>query len=165
MNHNIAPEPKGAKELVETLLAQRLTCATAESCTGGLVCAAITAIPGVSQVFFGGAVTYTNPMKQLLLGVQAETLERFSAVSSQTAAEMAAGIRSRTGADIGVSVTGNAGPAPSEGKPVGLVYIGVDSLWHSAVEELHLSGTREEIRTATVKAALEQLLTTAQQHP
>ncbi|MEG2073970.1 MAG: CinA family protein, partial [Angelakisella sp.] len=106
-----------------------------------------------------------NEMKQRLLGVNIETLEHFSAVSPQTAAEMAAGIRSRTGADIGVSVTGNAGPQASEGKPVGMVFIGIDSPWHSVVTEMQLSGSREDIRCAAATEALKQIVLTARQKP
>lgn len=152
-------------ELLECLSTRGLTCATAESCTGGLVAACITETAGISKVFLGGAVTYTNEMKRRLLGVNMETLEHFSAVSPQTAAEMAAGIRSRTGADIGVSVTGNAGPQASEGKPVGMVFIGIDSPWHSVVTEMQLSGSREDIRCAAATEALKQIVLTARQKP
>lgn len=165
MNNSINLMPNRQGELLELLLDRGLTCATAESCTGGLVAAGLTAIPGISQVFLGGAVTYTNEMKQKLLGVSADTLERFSAVSSQTAAEMAEGIRIRTGADIAVSVTGNAGPMPSEGKPVGLVFIGVDSPWYTTVLELKLDGNREEIRHRAALETLAQIAATAEQKP
>lgn len=152
-------------ELLEALSSRGLTCATAESCTGGLVAAYLTEIPGISQVFLGGVVTYTNAMKQKLLGVNADTLERFSAVSAQTAMEMAAGIRARTGADIAISVTGNAGPSPSEGKPVGLVFVGVDSPWRSTVLELRLGGSRQKIRCAAALEALTQIAAAAKQKP
>jgi len=165
MNYLINLAAKLQKELVEQLNQRSLTCAAAESCTGGLVSACITEIPGISQVFLGGAVTYTNEMKQRLLGVRPETLNRFSAVSAETAAEMAAGIRSRTGADIAVSVTGNAGPLPSEDKPVGIVFIGVDSPWRSTVVILNLHGSREDIRCAAATEALVQIVTTAKQKP
>lgn len=154
-----------AARLVEQLNAMGLCCATAESCTGGLVSAAITAVPGASAVFLGGAVTYTNRMKQQLLGVSEQTLEQYSAVSRQTATEMAAGVRRITGADIGVSVTGNAGPQPSEGKPVGLVWLAVDSDRYREQLELRLpcQAGREVIRTAAVEQALRLVLRAAQE--
>lgn len=152
-------------ELLECLSTRELTCATAESCTGGLAAACITEIAGISRVFLGGAVTYTNEMKQKLLGVNAETIEQFSAISAETAAEMAVGIRRLTGADISVSVTGNAGPEPSEGKPVGMIFIGIDSRWRSETEELTLHGSREEIRCAAATEMLKQIVITAKQKP
>lgn len=103
-----------------------LTLATAESCTGGLIGGRITSVSGSSDVYLGGAVTYSNELKMKMLGVKKETLDKFGAVSRETAAEMAEGIRRESGADIAVSVTGIAGPGGgTETKPVGLVYIGV----------------------------------------
>ena len=87
----------------------------------------LTDVSGASEVFECGVVTYSNRMKHQLLGVSQQTLDTFGAVSEETAREMAAGVRRLSGAEIGISVTGNAGPEPSEGKEVGLVYIGVDS--------------------------------------
>ena len=105
-----------------------LTLATAESCTAGLVAKRITDIPGASSVFRHGVITYANEVKERELGVSHETLERFGAVSEETAVEMAKGIRRRSGADIGISVTGFAGPdADEEGKAPGLIYIALDS--------------------------------------
>lgn len=151
-----------AQQIVYFLEEAGLTCATAESCTGGLIAAFITAFPGASQVFLGGAVTYTNQMKQTILGVKEETLRDYTAVSAQTAAEMAMGVCKLTGAAIGVSATGNAGPAPSEGQPVGLVFVGVHSAWHSSVITLQLDGMpREEIRAHAVATALQMILDTA----
>jgi nicotinamide-nucleotide amidase len=113
--------------VVKLLREKRLTVALAESCTGGKVAAAITDIPGASDVFGYGVCTYANEAKQKLLGVNPETLAVHGAVSAETAREMAAGVRKLSGADIGISVTGIAGPdGGSEEKPVGLVWFGID---------------------------------------
>lgn len=157
---------KMCQQLVYLLDKQKMTCAVAESCTGGLVAASITDIPGASAVFCGGVVSYTNQIKQNILGVNPNTLAEFSAVSSQTALEMAAGVRRLTGANIAAAVTGNAGPAPSEGQPVGTVFVAVDSLCGSWVEQLDcgtLQMTRTAIREAAVGCVLQALLRQAQQ--
>ena len=101
-------------EVVHRLSQYGLTLATAESCTGGLIASRITDISGSSAVFHCGMVTYSNDMKIKMLGVNPKTLHDFSAVSAETAAEMARGVRRFSGADIAVAVTGNAGPLPSE---------------------------------------------------
>lgn len=108
------------------LLSKDITVSCAESCTGGLFAGALTDIPGISRIFERGIVTYSNRAKMEELGVRAETLEKFGAVSSETAAEMAEGLARKTGSDLCVSVTGIAGPdGGSEEKPVGTVYIGI----------------------------------------
>ena len=114
-----------AAHLLELARAQGLTIATAESCTGGLVGAAITAVPGSSDVYLGGFITYSNAMKRALLGVPAAALEAFGAVSEPVAEEMARGARMATGADLAVSVTGIAGPGGSQHKPEGRVCFGL----------------------------------------
>ncbi len=116
------------ERVVELLKEKNMTIATAESCTAGYIPKRITDIPGASSVFGYGAITYSNEVKQKVLGVKAETLEKYGAVSEQTAREMARGIRRVSGADIGISVTGIAGPG-SDGtdKPVGLCYIALDA--------------------------------------
>ena len=120
---------------------------------------------GSSEVFECGICCYSNRIKAELLGVKENTLRTFGAVSREAAAEMAAGVRRLSGADIGVSVTGNAGPSASEGKPVGLVYIGVDSLPYREVIELHIRRTdedaREYIRWLASSNALDQILKAA----
>jgi len=151
---------------VQALQQKGLTVATAESCTGGFVSKRITEVPGSSEVFGFGMVTYANEAKMKLLGVQEETLRQYGAVSAQTAAEMAAGARALSGADIALSVTGIAGPGGgSTEKPVGLVYIGVDSPWHSEVVELNLNRgyaqQRERIRYIAGSHALDLLRRTA----
>lgn len=115
-------------KLVKALKEKHLKLSVAESCTGGLVSKLITDVSGASEVFDFCAVTYSNEMKMRVLGVKKETLERYGAVSRQTAAEMAEGIRALSKADIGVSITGIAGP-DSDGtdKPVGLVFIGIST--------------------------------------
>ncbi len=144
--------------LVHTLLAKGLHIATAESCTGGLVAQRITGVPGASGAFEWGAVTYSCETKRKLLGVPQKTLDTYGAVSVQTALAMARGARRKSGADIAVSVTGNAGPEPSEGKPVGLVYIGVSGSTTDSVQEMHIPPTenrgREYIRELASSRAL-----------
>lgn len=142
------------EDLVMALKAAGLTLSTAESCTGGMIAERITSVAGASAVFESGAVTYSNNAKEKLVGVKKETLEKYGAVSSQTALEMCEGVRGITGAQIGVSVTGLAGPTGDEGKPVGLVYVGVSSPYLTQVLELHLSGDREAIRKASADKAL-----------
>lgn len=152
------------QQLVYLLTHKKLTCAVAESCTGGLVAASITDVSGASQVFAGGVVTYTNDTKQKILLVNSETLRQHSAVSPHTATEMAVGVRRLTGADIAASVTGNAGPEPSEGKPVGMVWVAVDSVLGTQVVEMKLDGvpmTRDGIRQAAVQCVLEIIYSTA----
>lgn len=116
------------QRVVELLKENKMTIATAESCTAGYIPKRLTDIPGASEVFGCGIISYSNEIKQQLLGVKKETLDRFGAVSEQTAREMAAGVRRVSGADIGISVTGIAGPG-SDGtnKPVGLCYIALDA--------------------------------------
>ena len=135
--------------------------AVAESCTGGLIAKRITDISGCSGVFMGGCVTYTNEVKQKLLGVRAETLERFGAVSEETAAEMARGVRERLGADVGVSATGVAGPTGgSDETPVGTVFIGVSTESGEFVRKLTLSPmrSREYIRFVSASNAYDMIM-------
>ncbi len=132
------------------LLENNITIATAESCTGGLISEMLTDVPGISKVFMGGAVTYSNEAKMEYLGVKEQTLKAYGAVSRETAAEMAEGIRKRLKTDIGISVTGIAGPGGgTDEKPVGLVYVGLSSDGGTITKELRLSGNRKKIRTIT----------------
>ena len=148
-------------ELVATLRAAGATVSTAESCTGGLVAARITSVSGASEAFKYGAVTYCNEAKNKILGVEKETLETLGAVSAKTAAEMAAGVRKIMNAEIGVSVTGLAGPNGGEGKPVGLVFVAVSSDKYSEVTENHFSGDRISVRNQAADKALELALMAA----
>lgn len=132
------------------LLENNITIATAESCTGGLISEMLTDVPGISKVFMGGAVTYSNEAKMEYLGVKEQTLKAHGAVSRETAAEMAEGIRKRLKTDIGISVTGIAGPGGgTDEKPVGLVYVGLSGEGGTITKELRLSGNRKKIRTIT----------------
>ena len=145
--------------LVKLLIERKKTIATAESCTGGLVSAALTEVPGASEVFSFGVCTYANEAKINLLGVKPETLERYGAVSEQTAMEMADGVRKLSGADITLSLTGIAGPGGgSDEKPVGLVYLGVsvkDKLYaKKMLLGQHTVKDRDYIRKLAVKNAL-----------
>ena len=157
--------------LVRELAARNLQVATAESCTGGYVAKRITEVPGSSQVFHCGIVSYANEVKEQLLGVRPETLAAHGAVSPETAREMAEGVRRVSGAQIGISLTGVAGPdGGTPEKPVGLVYLGVSSPWQSQVKELHLSrgyrtNNRESIRYLAASHALAKALQVAQAQP
>jgi nicotinamide-nucleotide amidase len=131
------------------------TLATAESCTGGLVAARLTNVPGSSDVFRGGLVAYADAVKEAELGVPREVLERAGAVSGETAEAMAAGARDRLGADIAVAVTGIAGPAGgTPEKPVGLVHLHAAAPNGGKAQELRLPGDREAIRSRAAAAAL-----------
>jgi len=141
------PIKDAAKLLVDFLISKQETAATAESCTGGLIGGAITSVSGASAVYEQGYITYANSAKEKLLGVKKETLEKHGAVSCETAYEMAAGVKRVSGADVGVSFTGIAGPGGgTDKKPVGLVYIGVAYGDDVFVRELRLSGERERVR-------------------
>ncbi len=135
------------------LIEDNITIACAESCTGGLVAAAFTDMPGISSVFKEGAVTYSNEAKMKMLGVKKETLDKYGAVSPETAAEMAEGIAKTSGCEIGVSTTGIAGPGGgTEEKPVGLVYIGFYRNGVVKTKKLNYPGLRETVRARTVDA-------------
>jgi nicotinamide-nucleotide amidase len=143
-----------------------LTLATAESCTGGLVAALLTEIPGSSDVFLGSVVAYANQVKAASLGVPEEILARHGAVSAETAAAMAAGARERLGADAAISTTGVAGPGGGTAeKPVGLVYTAVSGPMGERVDELRLPGSREEIRLRSAVLSLHSLRRLLAQSP
>ena len=155
------------RDLAETLVAllreKGLRVTTAESCTGGLAAAAITAVPGASEVFDGGLCTYAEVQKVALLGVSPKTLAEHTAVSEDCAVEMARGARERMDADIAVSVTGYAGPdGGADGTPVGTVCFGISSCWgdRSLTRVFHTGGSmaRAINRTRATKEALFQLL-------
>ena len=131
------------------------TLVTAESLTGGGIGAALTAVSGSSAVYKGGVISYTNEVKHNILGVRNDTLSDFGAVSPQTAAEMAVGVRKLLGADVAVSVTGLAGPGGDEfGNSVGTVFVGYCDPHITEVKEYHFTGDRESVRNQTIKAAL-----------
>lgn len=144
-------------EVLERLAGKTLV--TAESLTGGGIGAALTGVPGASAVYKGGVVSYTNEVKNRVLGVPQEILDRYGAVSMQTAGYMASGVRALLGADAAVSVTGLAGPDGDEfGHPVGTVFIGYESQAKSIVKQCRFPGDREEVRAQTIQAALELIL-------
>lgn len=131
------------------------TLAVAESCTGGMIASKLVSVPGISAHFIEGAVTYSNDAKIRRLGVRPETLAAHTAVSAETAREMAEGIRRTSGASLGVATTGIAGPdGGTVEQPVGLVYIALASESGTAVQELRLTGSRERIRNAASLHAL-----------
>lgn len=145
-----------AAALLTDMQARALTLATAESCTGGLIGGALTAIAGSSATVLGGFITYSNGMKQAVLGVPADMLRKFGAVSEPVARAMAEGALRASGADIAVACTGIAGPGGgSPGKPVGLVHMAAA---RKGQPTLHLAevfpGDRTAVRAATVDAAL-----------
>ena len=144
-----------ASATVGLLLKRGMTIATAESCTGGLVAKLLTDIAGSSATMLGGVVAYANAAKVALLGVREETLARHGAVSAEVAEEMAQGARRVTGADIGVSLTGVAGPGGgTPDKPVGLVYIGLATPQRSFATRTQFLGDRDQVRTLAALAAL-----------
>lgn len=147
------------EKLCEKLLKSGKTFATAESCTGGWIAKCVTDVPGVSSVFLGGVVSYSNEIKEKLLSVSHDTLLRFGAVSEQTATEMALGAVDALGADYAVAVTGIAGPGgATKDKPVGLVYIScADSSGRAVVERNVFDGDRGSVRGQTVEKALGML--------
>lgn len=135
------------------------TLVTAESITGGGIGAVLTAVPGASEVYRGGVISYCDDVKHHVLGVDREILNRWGAVSEQTALSMASGARELLKADFAVSVTGLAGPGGDDfGHPVGTVFIGFADDARTVARECRFSGSREEIRNRTIRAALEFLL-------
>jgi nicotinamide-nucleotide amidase len=150
------------EEIVLGLLAAKnYTLATAESCTGGLLAQRITAIPGSSAQFVGGAVVYTNALKTAFADVSTNILATHGAVSEETARALALGIRSRTGASVGISITGLAGPTagsgPDSNKPVGLLYIGLAMPTATTVTQHNFMGDRDRVRWWSSQQALELL--------
>lgn len=155
----LGPEEVTLEELVGRRLNERhLSLAVAESCTGGLIGDRLTNVPGASDYFLGGVVSYSNAAKQDLLRVPAEVLAQQGAVSPETARDMARGVRALFAADIGLAVTGIAGPSGgSPAKPVGTVYIGLATADGEDVWHYQLYGNRTEIKTLTAETALDLL--------
>lgn len=143
------------KAVVDLLAANKLTACTVESCTGGMLSARLINVPGVSEVFKSGYVTYSNKSKRRLLGIKKNLLMKHGAVSEQIAREMAKTAAALARTDVSVSTTGIAGPdGGTPEKPVGLVYIGCNVCGRITVKECHFHGSREKIRESTVAAAL-----------
>ncbi|MGG2199723.1 competence/damage-inducible protein A [Paenibacillus validus] len=146
--------------LLRELASRGQTLAVAESCTGGQLSDLLTAVPGSSNAFAGGVISYTNQVKHRVLGIPLNELEGEGApgaVSAETAIRMAEAVRTLCGADYGLSVTGVAGPSESEGKPVGLVYVGIAGGGEAAAVELQVWGNRSTIKLRASKSALYQL--------
>ncbi|HEY5560999.1 MAG TPA: competence/damage-inducible protein A [Clostridiaceae bacterium] len=160
LKENIYATDETAIESVvgDMLIRNKLAIATAESCTGGLLAGRLINYPGISDVLKEGVITYSNEAKEKRLKVKHETLEAFGAVSSETAGEMARGIREVAEANIGMSTTGIAGPGGgSEEKPVGLVYIGLCINGNTITKRLLISGSRDKVRERSVFEALDFL--------
>ena len=146
-------------QIAAALLARQQTLATAESCTGGLVGAALTGLAGSSAWYLGGVIAYANELKLRLLGVPPGVLAAHGAVSLETARAMAEGARAATGADFAVGITGIAGPTGgTPEKPVGLVYVGVAAPHGTATFKHRFSGSRADVRRAAAETALRHLL-------
>ena len=151
-----------AARLKDRACAAGVTAATAESCTGGLIAGAVTAVPGSSAFFYGGIVSYDNSVKQNVLGVPGSVLKTVGAVSEACARAMAEGSRRLIGTDLAVSVTGIAGPdGGSAEKPVGTVWFGLASADGTTAEMRRFDGDRAAVRAQTVIHALELLLDAA----
>lgn len=148
------------QQIIDLLAERKLTLVTAESCTGGMIAAALTDVPGSSAVFYGGYITYANTAKSRMIQVQPRLIGDYGAVSNQVARAMADGARNTAKVDLAVAVTGIAGPdGGTEKKPVGLVYVAVSSDLATVVIE-HRFGDlgRDAIRRATVDAALDLVM-------
>lgn len=149
---------KPEEDVLQLLLQRGETFTAAESCTGGLIAKRITDLPGASQVFSGGIVSYTNSVKHKILGVRQVLLEEYGAVSAPVAKAMAEGAKALITTHWALSVTGLAGPDGDDRRnPVGTVFIGLSGENGTAVTELHLSGDRAQIRSAAADYAFELL--------
>ena len=146
------------QELAKVLIEKNLTICSAESLTGGLFGANLSKISGISKVYKGSLVTYQDQAKIEVLRVKESTIQNFGALSLECAYEMVKNVQKMFNSDIAVSFTGNAGPTGSEGKPVGLVYIGVYFLGEVEIIELNLKGTREEIRNECLRVVSNKIL-------
>lgn len=152
------------QEVAELFIQKNLKVTTAESCTGGLIAAALVNVSGISGQFEEGYITYSNAAKEKLLGVRHQTLERYGAVSSQTAEEMARGAKRAANADVSIISTGIAGPdGGTKEKPVGLVYLACCYQDIVNVKRFQFSGGRQEVRRAAVEEALKLAKETIQQ--
>lgn len=149
-------ETQLVRDVIELLVHRQHTLATAESLTGGLIGFLLTAVPGASQVYRGGVISYATDLKADLAGVSAATLASRGAVAAETAEEMASGVARRCGARWGLATTGVAGPEPQEGHPVGEVFVAVADVVTGdvAVERHRLHGVRSQIRSETADLAL-----------
>ena len=148
-----------AELLVEKLIAKGETLALAESCTGGMLAAKMTDVPGASQVFLGGVVAYSNQLKSRLLNVNIKTIDECGAVSADCAIEMCRGVMNNLASDHAISITGIAGPGGATAeKPVGLVYIAIGNAETIEAFESRFYGDRHAVRMQAVERAIELLL-------
>ena len=145
-------------DLVSLFTEKKLTLSCAESLTGGLFASTITSIPGVSKIFKGGVVTYWNEAKANVISVSKDTIDEYGVVSSECASEMVRGVKKLFNTDVAISFTGNAGPTSMEGKPVGLVYIGIIIKETVFTFEYMFEGDRNQIREACVKQGIKKIL-------
>lgn len=153
------PSQQLAHNLIGICKYLHLTVSVAESLTGGMIGGYIAAIPGASEIFKGGSIVYTNEMKEKMLGVNPETLEKYTAVSKETAIEMAEGVRELTGSDLSIAVTGIAGPGGGTSEiPKGTVWIAIASKEFTKTFVYKFTGNRQQIRGATANTALKRLL-------
>lgn len=153
------------EQVVHKLIERKWTITTAESCTGGLLAGRILNVSGASSVYEEGHITYSNAAKEKILNVSHDTLEKYGAVSAETAKEMAVGAAKTANADVALSTTGIAGPTgATKDKPVGLIYVACFICGQVYVRELHLKGTREENRIKTVEEVLKLFLETLSQN-
>ncbi|MFD5319453.1 CinA family protein [Streptomyces sp. NPDC127098] len=161
-----AVEPAVAEQVLELLNRRGETVAAAESLTGGLVAAALTAAPGASRSFIGSVTAYATAVKREVLGVAGDLLAERGAVDAEVARQLASGVRGLLGADWGVATTGVAGPEPQDGQPVGTVYVAVSAPGTGGVvaQRLNLRGDRSTIRAESVRAALVLLRNELVQH-
>ncbi|MGJ6978977.1 CinA family protein [Aestuariimicrobium soli] len=148
-------DPGSAAALIASLAARGLTLATCESLTGGLVSASLTGVPGSSAVVVGGLVTYATRLKTQLAGVDPSVIAADGVVSRAVAEQMAAGVRTNLGVDLGLACTGVAGPGPQDGVAAGTVWIAVASASGVRSERLVVPGDRETVRATTVAALIE----------
>ena len=156
----------GKEERLVSLLRERnLTITTAESCTGGRIAAAITAVPGSSHVFPGGIVSYCDRVKHQLLGVPEDMLEEYTAVSEPVAKAMAQGAASQLGTDLALSATGLAGPEGDGVQPVGTVFLGLYAGGKSVCEHHVFPGNRAQVQAEATERALEMALEWLEENP
>jgi nicotinamide-nucleotide amidase len=154
-----------AQAVLAALVRGGATVAVAESLTGGLLAAEFVAVPGASKAFRGSVTAYATELKGSVLGVDPDLLAARGAVDPDVAAQMAAGVRTLMGADVGLATTGVAGPEPQDGHPVGTVYVAISRASGESVSSLRLSGDRATIRRKAVAAALDLLTQSLQSNP
>jgi PncC family amidohydrolase len=148
-----------SKTLGKILVEKRMTIAVAESCTGGMIGSAITAVPGASHYFLGGVIAYNNRIKKCILKVSREVINNYGVVCGQTVAAMARGVRQLMKSDCAIAVSGVAGPGGgTKKKPVGLVYIGIEMENSIKIFRRRYKGTRTDVRKRTVEEALRLLI-------